>query len=303
MTETIHVACNIDSKYTRFCGVLMVSLFENNKVEIIKMHILADSLTDEDKNNLAEIAHRYSNQIQFYEVDKTLFEEFPTSNQWPKVIYYRLMLPEIIDKEVKRVLYVDCDIIFRGPIKELFDINLDGKIIGAVEDVLSIYSYMIENLGYSPTNYYFNSGVILIDVKSWINNNITKQCLDFIRNNNVKHPDQDALNAILNQQWLRLHHRWNFISNYHTFYIDPECFKADFNVKGTHYPVIIHFSGIKPWNSACQDPYKLYFFEYQKYTKWGCVIPKHSIKEYIFFTISVLLDKFKIRKRNEYYRF
>ena len=47
-----HIACNIDSKYTRFCGVLMVSVFENNKDVSIKVHILGDGLTQKDKKDL-----------------------------------------------------------------------------------------------------------------------------------------------------------------------------------------------------------------------------------------------------------
>lgn len=29
----IHITCSLDSKYTRFAGVLMTSIFENNKNE------------------------------------------------------------------------------------------------------------------------------------------------------------------------------------------------------------------------------------------------------------------------------
>ena len=33
MNDTIHITCGFDSKYTRFAGVLLVSIFENNKSE------------------------------------------------------------------------------------------------------------------------------------------------------------------------------------------------------------------------------------------------------------------------------
>jgi lipopolysaccharide biosynthesis glycosyltransferase len=299
----IHVACNIDSKYTKYCSVLMVSLFENNKDEKIKMHILGDYLTSLNKFDLTEIAHRYSNEIQFYEVPEDVFNGFPTSKQWPKVIYYRLMLPELIDKKVERVLYVDCDIIFRGSIKELFEINLKNNIIAAVEDVLSPYAPLIEELGYSPELYYFNSGVVLIDVPKWLNNDSTSKCIEFINSSNVTHPDQDALNAVFNGKWLRLHYRWNFLSNFHTNYIKKEHFYSDLTCKSRYSPIIIHFSGIKPWQNNCIDPFKIEYFNYLSMTKWKNEVPKHKIRDWIWFISTIIFDKIGIKKKNEYYKF
>lgn len=76
-----HIACNIDSKYTRFCGVLMVSVFENNKEETIRFHVLGDGLTQKDKKNLQDIASSYGNSVVFYDVNDDMFQNFPVSDQ------------------------------------------------------------------------------------------------------------------------------------------------------------------------------------------------------------------------------
>lgn len=302
--EIFHVACNIDSKYTRYCGVLMISLFENNKESKIKMHILGYHLTTENKNDLKKIAINYHNDIQFYDVNEEMFKEFPVSEQWPIVIYFRLMLPELISKDVERVLYVDCDIIFRGPIQDLMNIDLKGNIIGAVEDKMaSPYAPYLEMLGYDPKYQYFNSGVLLIDIKKWNNSSISEKCIAFIKENKVIHPDQDALNAILHDKWIRLTNRWNNGSALHTRYISMEFFIKDFNKETKSYPVIIHFSGIKPWDSRCRDPFKDDFYKYQALTKWHNCIPKHSIKEWIYHGITLILDRIGIRKINPFYKF
>ncbi len=34
------VVCNIDDNYTKFCGVMLTSLFENNRDEDITVHVL-----------------------------------------------------------------------------------------------------------------------------------------------------------------------------------------------------------------------------------------------------------------------
>ena len=87
-----HIACNIDSKYTRFCGVLMVSVFENNKDVSIKVHILGDGLTQKDKKDLQDIASSYGNSVVFYDVNDDMFQQFPVSDQWPRCCHHLLNL-------------------------------------------------------------------------------------------------------------------------------------------------------------------------------------------------------------------
>ena len=281
----------------------MVSVFENNKDKRITIHILADNLSNSDKNNLSEISRRYEGEIVFYDINDELFKGFPTSAQWPRVIYYRLMLPNMVEHNVERILYVDCDIIFRGSIQELMEIELDGKTIAAVEDVFSNYLSYIYLLGYPSTDYYFNSGVILVDVKKWKTNNITRRCIDYIKKNKVIHPDQDALNAVLHNSWKRIPNKWNFLSNFHVNYINKIIYEMDINKTYPDYPVICHFTGLKPWDSRCRSPFKSEFFEYQDKTVWKNCIPSHSFKERVHECITRMLDRLGIRKYNQYYKY
>lgn len=298
-----HIACNIDSKYTRFCGVLMVSVFENNKEETIRFHVLGDGLTQKDKKTLQDIASSYGNSVVFYDVNDDMFQNFPVSDQWPRVIYYRLILPSLVEPDVDRVLYVDCDIIFRGSIKELMEVDLKNNTVAAVEDVFSHFLSYVYPLGYKPTDWYFNSGVILIDVKKWRDRNITNRCLEFILNNKVTHPDQDALNAVLHDSWLRVSNRWNFLSNYHVTYLNKNMYKMDIDKSYPYYPVICHFTGQKPWDSRCRSPFKSEYFKYQKNTIWKDCIPRHTFGEKIHQVLAIILEKLKIKRRNPYYKY
>ena len=295
-TETMHIACNIDSKYTRFCGVLMVSLFENNRDEHLKMHILCYHLTDENKEDLQEIATRYNNDIQFYDIDETIFKGFPISDQWPIVIYFRLMLPELLDKNIIKVLYLDCDILCRGNLNELFSTKMGDNAICATEDILSRFPALYNRLGYHPSYNYFNSGVLLINVAKWKELELTKKCINYIGSNKVRHPDQDALNAILFDKKMILDSRWNYISNYHTRYISKEEYEEDLFKTKTYFPIFIHFTGTKPWSNLCDSPFKREWFSYQNKTKWKDMIPSHSIKQIIVYRTALLLDAIGIRR-------
>lgn len=65
MSETIHVACNIDANYVKYCGVMLISLFENNKESTFDIHIAADTLPQEQVEVLESIIASYQNEVHF----------------------------------------------------------------------------------------------------------------------------------------------------------------------------------------------------------------------------------------------
>lgn len=58
------------------------------------------------------------------------------------------------------------DIIINKSIKELWNIELHGKTIVALMDALSKYCRV--NIDLQPNHSMFNSGVMLIDLKHWM---------------------------------------------------------------------------------------------------------------------------------------
>lgn len=297
--EELHIACNIDSKYTQYCGVLMVSISENNQAYNIHYHILGDSLTQKNVDSLKNIANYYNNDISIYNIEPDLFNGFPVSDQWPKVIYSRIILPNLLPSHVGKVLYLDCDIVCRGSLKELIETDMEGKTICAVQDILANFPGMYNRLQYSPKYGYFNSGVILFDIPKWKAHNFTHQCMSYLKNNHVIHPDQDALNVVLHDQWKNIDIRWNFISNYHTRYISMDERNMDLYKTDKYYPILVHFTGAKPWSNKCDSPYKKDYLEYQNKTEWHGQIPKHTIKQHIIHLLILSLDALHIKKANK----
>jgi len=229
----------------------------------------------------------------------------PVSNQWPEVIYYRLLIPEILPSDIELVLYCDCDILIRGDISGIFNENLEDYSVAAVEDILSPIAPMSINLGCNPEYGYFNSGVLLINLNYWRERNITRKCLKFINENLhiIKHPDQDALNAILNKSWKRLQYRWNFLDSYQAQYYCKEHMMSDFDKANDFYPIIVHFSGVKPWNEKCRSIYKIEYHEYFLDHRVSITKPEHSFFQKVKHAIIVFFDKIGIRKNKVNYYF
>ena len=61
-------------------------------------------------------------KITIYSVDESKLEGvvFRKNRPLTKAAYYRVLLPEVLDVSIEKVLYLDCDIVVVGEVKELF---------------------------------------------------------------------------------------------------------------------------------------------------------------------------------------
>ncbi|MGR5154517.1 glycosyltransferase family 8 protein [Photobacterium swingsii] len=290
-----HIALNIDDNYVDYCCVFITSCLTYNNAHF---HILHNGL-NEARIEQIKLSISDKGSVSFYEVDSNSFKNMPVSNQWPEAIYYRILIPQLLPSSVERVLYCDCDVMIRGSIDELWNIELEGYSIAAVEDVLSPIAPMSERLGCNPNLGYFNSGVMLLNVDYWRKNNVTDLALNYIQENldTIKHPDQDALNYVLNKSWKRIHYKWNFLSSYQNLYYDKEHLYSDYLKKIKNFPIIIHFSGVKPWSSKCRSIYKYEYVKFMKNSNVCIPLPKNTLVDYVELAIVNVLDKAKIRKK------
>ena len=108
------------------------------------------------------------------------------------------MLPKNFDK----ILYLDCDTIINGSVKELYDTDISEYALGACIDEGFYNEEHYKHLCYSKKYPYINSEVILFNLKYWRENKVVNKCLEYIANNTdrVKFHDQDTLNAILHKE-------------------------------------------------------------------------------------------------------
>ncbi|MGN6465567.1 MAG: glycosyltransferase family 8 protein [Rhizobiaceae bacterium] len=150
----------------------------------------------------------------------------------------------------EKLLYLDADLTIHGDVGALFSLHMADFALSAVPAgrILAGLSAarqtamldQFQALGMSVPYRYFNAGVILMDVAKWNDEDIGGRALSFVRAN----PDlcvlldEDALNAILDGNFLQLSPIWNM----------SPLSAADRIVRSSALPVIIHHSGNdKPW--------------------------------------------------------
>ena len=265
-----------DDNYSPIMTVLIISVFENNRnASEITIHVFEDNISIIHKKNLLSIAEKYNRNIIFYNI-KNYIDSLRNNinNDWANrnsyVAYARLYMPEMLPPTVKTFLYLDCDTLVCCSLDDLFNTNLDDYVIGAIRDVLpSCYK---EKLG---LNEYFNSGILLVNKRQWLEQNISKDIMEYCNaHQDDLYPDQDAINIILNKKIKILPPKYcvfyteNMAStkaqifwygDAKTYYNPIELNEANCS------PVIIHYTDTilgRPWQKNNINPYSHIWLKY-----------------------------------------
>ncbi|MCD4610299.1 glycosyltransferase family 8 protein [Proteus mirabilis] len=128
---------------------------------------------------------------------------------------------------------MDADIICINKLSDIFSYNLKNKIAGVINHAY-IDPY-VSSLSLNNTEYYFNSGVMLINTEEWKSNKILEKFLIKINESNYKYPDQDVLNIILEDKVQFLTKQFN-------------CFCQE-NIPILKDAIFVHYAGYpKPWS-------------------------------------------------------
>ena len=173
-----------------------------------------------------------------------------TDPRYTEAASFRLLLPELLP-ELDTVLYLDCDIIVRKDMVELFRTTVlgDNYLAAVYEAPIEDQASRISELGCSPHSY-FNSGVLIMNLAKMREDALCPKLLEACRKDYMEFPDQDALNVVCQGKVLPLSPLYNGIR---TFFIPK--YRKDFSQMYSDYlwyevdrHANIHYTGGKPWD-------------------------------------------------------
>lgn len=249
-----HVVCASDDKFSEILGVSLVSLYENSKdMDDIVVYVLDTEIKDENKDKLLMVSRQYSRtEVQFIpakDISKKL-EIKVSTDRGSLSQYARLFVSSDLPKDLERVIYLDCDIIVKQSIHELWNLDLHGKTIGALMDAFS--KYYRANIGLEENDIMFNSGVMLINLDKWRKDRVEDRLLEYIRRKNgwIQQGDQGALNVVLSKDTYCFEPRFNSVTIFYDFtykemmiYRRPPRFYTEEQVRvAMEEPMLIHFT-------------------------------------------------------------
>lgn len=243
-----------NDNYAPYMAVTIESLMENASTQrYYDLYVFYDYLSKQHKNKISLLNYKYENLgIEFININSYIENsELYSKSHYSKEMYYRLLIPEILQKYSK-VLYLDCDLAVEDDVCCLYDIDIKDNLVGAVKNYTnhSMLKY-VENVLGLEAEVYFNSGVMLFNNQECLSYKLKEKCLRILAEKPVLAcPDQDILNLACLGRVVYIDLVWNFYWH-HIVEENLKKAKEQMSYKEAFYaPKIIHYTTAKkPWNS------------------------------------------------------
>ena len=274
-----------DDNFAEIMGISMISLFESNKdCGEITVFILDDGISDDNRSKLLSIGEKYMRNIIFRpipDINKLAGVEIHTSSRWSLSAFSRLFLEKIMDEDIERVIYLDCDMLIYDSLEELYNTDLDGNFCGGVLDCISRYHK--KNIGLKCEDNYINSGMMVISLTEWRKNNLCGKFERFINSygGDLPYVDQGVINGTIGRNIKILDLRYNCYTAVYDFsysdlmiYRKPSGFYSMKEIEDAKSnPAIVHFTtsflSLRPWIEGCGHPYEGEWLRFKAMSPWS----------------------------------
>lgn len=255
--------------------VAIQSLFANkNNTRIYNIYILLHNCKSAAKRDF-DIFNSENFVINIIELNQNV-EQF-TKDNFPvsPTAIFKFKLPSILNK-IEKVLYIDVDVIIQSDLTELFDIDLKDNYACVVKDFhgLTFKGDVFKRLKISQREGYFNSGMMLLNLKLMRFCNIESKLMEYRKNGINYYMDQDALNVVFGNNISYIDFKFNTtttnvrnknskeLSSYYNIEYSADKYRY---IQRAH---IVHFtSSDKPWvyyDSLYSDIWYYYFNLFSK---------------------------------------
>ena len=233
-----------------FDGVflLSVSLAKRTKEEVMIYLLTMDfthvdpkyrPFTAKQEKIINDTLKTINPSVKFKIIDtRKMYEEYlqgnpNEGNRFSPFAALRLLIPYLdVMKDVDKMIYLDCDIMFYRDVKEFYDVDMENFELGVVRDYLGRF-WMSRD--------YFNSGVMLINLKECRKTKLFNRAIEMVKSRKMTFPDQSALN-ILAKRLKYLPYKFN----------EQRSIKEDTVLKhfngGIKYFPFFHVYNIKQWH-------------------------------------------------------
>lgn len=268
--DPVCVCFACDDHYARHLGVTIYSMLYNADADrCYDILVLHNRIKEEHQHYLQKVGALFSHAtlrlvdvsaLDYLVKDRVLTYITSATN-------YRLFLLGDMFAKYHRMLYLDCDMVVTGDIAPLYDMDLEGNAIGAVEMAEARYfcyakkAIMFDGMPYNFTNYknqvlklenpefYFNAGMVLFDLDRCREMTNEKEALRVLNEAKYHYNDQDVLNILFNTSVKPLDFIWNYAINIPMYHeIKNEAVQKLFANTLREDFVVIHYNGgKKPW--------------------------------------------------------
>ena len=226
-----------------------------------------DRLTPDNRGKFCYIAGQYNQQVDFRNVEEMAgpslrkFEVAHPIKSGINASWYPLIIHEVFP-DLDKLIFLGADTIFNLDIGELWAYDLDSSGYGfaAVHEragmavrIVQIHLVEYEN--------YFNADVLLLKPQFFRDNfELILNACKFVYDNGHKYCEQDALNYVFSEKYLKLPSRFNYAVGY-TYSIAPNLRHIE--------KVIYHYAGGAKPTLNTDDIFNRLYLNYFLKTPWA----------------------------------
>lgn len=266
--KLVRVAFATDDGYARPLAVAGVSVIRHlEKDRDLELYVLDMGISKLNRRKIEESFSSPNVKVSWITGTPKTFSGLPPGGPWlTNSTYARLLLPDVLPAHVDRVLYLDCDLVVRRCIGELYDHEFDGAVALAVQAMGTPFVCSMWGVGgwfesgRAASDINFNAGVMLMDLAAWRREQVGQIALGYARACDPDYPlcaDQEALNATFGPRMRSIDPRWNqqseLFSNVHAPLLPYSREQLD-RLRGE--PWVVHYSqASKPWQADCSHPW------------------------------------------------
>lgn len=284
MTNRINICISASNKFIELGAVMLYSVLYHAKPETNFMfYIIDNGISKENKKSVQSMFKNKKAEVVFInscDIEKAVGMNIE-AGRWTLSTLQRLYISNFLPTDVEKVLYLDCDMLVRGPLNELYDTDLGEEyVIAGAEECLSENNK--HNIGLQEQDPCINAGMLLIDLQRWRNFEVGQKCLSFLKEN-LKHLqffDQDIINAVLKDRIKVIHQKYNaytVLFNYQydeilryrnaSKFCEPKMYQ-----EAVLDPVIVHFTqdtiSVRPWYQNGNHKFREEWLEMRNLTPW-----------------------------------
>ena len=261
--EVIPIFFAVDDGYVPFLAITLQSMTENaSKKYYYSIKILYTNISEVNKKKIKKYEAE-NIKIEFVDLNYYIDEikdDLYTRDYYDKTTYFRLFVPNLYP-QYDKAIYLDCDTIIKGDISELYNIELENNLVGAVPDqsvrvIEQFQEYVEKVVGLSTYKKYFNAGVLVMNLDELRKIDFQGKFLYLLKT--IKFAvaqDQDYLNRICKGRVKIIDDVWDVMP------INQENIPEG-EIKIIHYNLFY-----KPWHFN-NVQYQEYFWKYAKKTEY-----------------------------------
>lgn len=217
----VHVVYITDENYCMPTIVSITSMKTHKKKDSdYTVHVMARDVSESNKEKLLAMAE---DKFKIDILDVHLEDRFTKFTKGdgdlhvsPSAIL-KFQIPQCLNK-VGKVIYLDGDVLIKKDLRELYNTDVKGKYAAVVKDILSERNPKHLKFLKYKNRYYFNSGMMLLNLTKMRKDNISEKLIDY-RLNGINHfMDQDALNVVFKENVRYISPQFNCLNKFYDWW-------------------------------------------------------------------------------------